>query len=180
MPTAGRLAGAVTFMILAIAVSAMMVPLYPDGLVPRHFYEINVAVALIAGWVTVGSRTGQGYVAAFGVGVTGLAVFLFWMFFLHGFDENSLERQQHRRRPAAAAKTHCSGGVLDQTPVSCARAAQRPTGRTENGDDILLPIRIAGAKRRAGFFLVQCKPAAIIAAVRETPQYRRNTHDRTD
>ncbi|GGL59163.1 TrgA family protein [Wenxinia marina] len=85
MPTAGRLAGALTFMALAFILTLLMVPLFPEGTVPRHFMQINVVAAMMAGWTTVGSRAGRGMVAAFGVGLTGVAVFGFWMFFLHGF-----------------------------------------------------------------------------------------------
>ena len=85
MPTAGRLAGALTFMALAFVLTLLMEPLFPDGTVPRNFMLVNVLSAMMAGWTTVGSRAGRGLVAAFGVGITGLAVFGFWMFFLHGF-----------------------------------------------------------------------------------------------
>ena len=87
MPTAGRLAGALTFMALAYFATAMMLPLFPEGAEPARFLEVNLFAACIAGWVTVGQRAGRGTVAAFGVGVTGLAVFLFWMFFIHAVDE---------------------------------------------------------------------------------------------
>lgn len=87
MPTAGRLAGAVTFMALAYIATRMMQPLFAEGTAPSRFLEVNLFAAMLAGWITVGQRAGRGTVAAFGVGITGLAVFLFWMFFIHAVDE---------------------------------------------------------------------------------------------
>ena len=95
MPTAGRLAGAVTFMALAYIATRMMLPLFPVGTAPARFLEVNLFAACLAGWITVGQRAGRGVVAAVGVGITGLAVFLFWMFFLHALDE-MLEEAFHK------------------------------------------------------------------------------------
>ncbi|SHI40099.1 TrgA family protein [Wenxinia saemankumensis] len=87
MPTAARLSGAVTFLILAFLATQAMLPLFPENAAPRNFLAVNLGAAAIAGWVTVGSRAGRGYIPAFGLGVTGLSVFLFWMLLVHGFDE---------------------------------------------------------------------------------------------
>lgn len=98
MPTAGRLAGALTFMALAYVATRMMLPLFAEGAVPARFLEVNLFAAVVAGWVTVGQRTGRGVVAAFGVGVTGLAVFLFWSFFIHSVEqmlEEAFRRAYH-------------------------------------------------------------------------------------
>ena len=87
MPTAARLAGAAMFVLLALVASSMMVPLFGDGAVPRQFHAINVFAALLAGWATLGSRAGQGITASFANAFTALGVFLFWMLFVHGFNE---------------------------------------------------------------------------------------------
>ena len=87
MPTAARLAGAGMFVLLALIGSSMMVPLFGDGAVPRQFAMINLFAALLAGWTTLGSRAGQGMSASIANAFTALAVFLFWMLFIHGFNE---------------------------------------------------------------------------------------------
>ena len=87
MPTAGRLVGALTFMAMAYVVTQIMIPLFPDSGAPRLFLEINLLAAVIAGWITLGSRAGTGVVNAFANALTALAVFAFWMFFLHACGE---------------------------------------------------------------------------------------------
>ena len=87
MPTAARLAGAAMFVLLAFIASSMMLPLFGEGAVPRQWLAINIFAALLAGWATLGSRAGQGMTASFANAFTALGVFLFWMLFIHGFNE---------------------------------------------------------------------------------------------
>ena len=87
MPTAARLTGAAMFVLLALIVSTMMLPLFGDGAVPRQFVTINIFAAILAGWATLGSRAGQGASASFANAFTALGVFLFWMLFIHGCNE---------------------------------------------------------------------------------------------
>jgi hypothetical protein len=85
MPTAGRLAGALTFGLLAWYVSWLTAPLFPSAVVPDNWFMFNLVLGLLTGWMTVGPRSGEGIVSAVGVGVTGAVVLGFWILFVHSF-----------------------------------------------------------------------------------------------
>ena len=45
------------------------------------------ATGLWTGWVVVGTRTGNGWAAGIGNGLTGIVAFVFWTMFLYSFFE---------------------------------------------------------------------------------------------
>lgn len=89
MPTAGRLAGAITFGALAFYLSFLVIPLFAEGdlPVPDRWMVINVVAGILTGWITVGPRSGAGFVASFGVGVTGAVIMVLWVLFAHSFSD---------------------------------------------------------------------------------------------
>ena len=87
MPTAGKLAGAVFFAVLAAAVAYLVVPLFENAKAPRYWYPLCVVTGICVGWMLVGARTGQGTGPAIGTALTGAAAIAFWvLFFLSGSD----------------------------------------------------------------------------------------------
>ncbi len=82
MPTAGRLAAALAFFIYGWYIGLLASPFFPEANPPDFFIPLCVGIALICGWVVVGSRAGRGLSAAIGNGLTGAFVFTFWVVFL--------------------------------------------------------------------------------------------------
>lgn len=82
MPTAGRLAGALAFLIYGWYIGGLMVPFFPEGNPPDFLIPLCIVIGIICGWKVVGSRTKHGYQAAIGNGLTGAFAFSFWVIFL--------------------------------------------------------------------------------------------------
>lgn len=70
MPTAARLAGAVLFGLLGLYIAGLAAPFFLEGKPPGSFLPASVIIGLYLGWTYVGRRTGNGYIAAIGTGVT--------------------------------------------------------------------------------------------------------------
>lgn len=88
MPTAARLCAALSLAVLAFIVSGQVMPLMPEGrAVGPWFTPVNMGVALVVGWVVLGSRSGRGTTSAVNNGLTGMAVMMFWELFVHSTDE---------------------------------------------------------------------------------------------
>ena len=87
MPTAGRLAGAVFYGLLAGLLAYLLVPFFEESRVPRLWYPLCGVVGILVGWIFVGPRTGQGTGPAIGTGLTGSVAVAFWvLFFLSAYD----------------------------------------------------------------------------------------------
>ena len=87
MPTAGRLAGAISFLILGLALAFIAMPLFEEGKMPSWWFPLAGAAGLWTGWVVVGTRTGNGWAAGIGNGITGVVALVFWIMFLFSFFE---------------------------------------------------------------------------------------------
>jgi len=87
MPTAGRLAGAVAFLILGLVLAYLCIPNFEEGQVPGWWLPMCGAIGVWAGWVVVGPRTGNGFSTGLGNGWTGVAAVIFWAIFLYSFFE---------------------------------------------------------------------------------------------
>jgi hypothetical protein len=85
MPTAGRLAAALAFFIYGWYIGILATPFFPEANPPNSFLPVCVVVALLCGWIIVGSRAGNGYLAAIGNGLTGAFAFTVWIMFLLSF-----------------------------------------------------------------------------------------------
>ena len=65
------------------AATALVASVFVQGLMPAEtvfglFLPVNIGLGAVLGFVFLGSRVGQGYGAALGVGVTAAALLLFW------------------------------------------------------------------------------------------------------
>lgn len=87
MPTAGRLAGAVAFIILGLYLAYIAMPNFEEGKVPSWWLPLAGATGLWTGWVVVGKRTGNGWSSGIGNGVTGTVALVFWVLLLYSFFE---------------------------------------------------------------------------------------------
>ncbi|MBB94682.1 MAG: tellurium resistance protein [Rhodobacteraceae bacterium] len=88
MPTAARLVAALSLALLAFVVSGQVIPLLPEGKgVGPWFTPVNMLVALVTGWIVLGSRAGRGTVPGINNGLTGMAAMMFWELFVHSTDE---------------------------------------------------------------------------------------------
>jgi len=87
MPTAGRLAGAVAFVILGVYLAYIAMPRFDEGTVPVWWLPLAGAAGIWTGWVVVGTRTGNGWAAGIGNGITGVVALVFWIMFFYSFFE---------------------------------------------------------------------------------------------
>lgn len=82
MLTAARLVAGLLFAGLFWYGSEMIKPLLPDGFNPRRMAEINAAIGFLVGWNFVGTRAGEGIVAAVSYGFTGTVIAVVWCLFV--------------------------------------------------------------------------------------------------
>ena len=87
MPTAGKLCSAAGIGAVGWFGSGEIVPLLPDGTDLGWFYEVNVLLGVLCGWVVTGSRLGRGYANAISAAVTGTASLFFWALFCQSMNE---------------------------------------------------------------------------------------------
>jgi len=87
MPTAGRLAGAVAFLILGLCLAYLAVGNFDEGTVPGWWFPLAGIAGIWTGWVVVGSRTGHGWAAGLGNGITGVVALVFWIMMIFSFLE---------------------------------------------------------------------------------------------
>lgn len=87
MPTAGRLAGAVAFLLLGLYLAYIATPNFEEGKVPGWWLPLAAAAGVWTGWVVVGPRTGRGFSSGISNGLTGVVALVFWIMFLFSFFE---------------------------------------------------------------------------------------------
>ena len=87
MPTAGRLAGAVIFGLFGWYLAGLTIPFFPESNAPDYWLPVVSAISLIVGWRVCGSRAGQGYNPAIGIGLTCSAAITFCAIFVVAFNE---------------------------------------------------------------------------------------------
>ena len=96
MPTASKLVAALLMAVLGWIVSDMIRPLMQEGTDFGIFNQLNAFLGFLAGWITVGRRTGNGWMAGMGAGITGMMVMVFWGLFLQAsyemYQESLLRR----------------------------------------------------------------------------------------
>lgn len=84
MPNASRLVAALSLSLVAFIVSGQIMPLMPEGLDFGYFTYVNIALAVICGWIVMGKRAGRGTTAGINNGLTGVAALVFWGLFVQG------------------------------------------------------------------------------------------------
>lgn len=85
MPTAGRLAGAIVFALFGWYIAGIAAPFFPEGRPPAALIPVSAFIGLLIGWMFVGTRAGNGYNAAIGIGLTAALLWSFWVLFLISF-----------------------------------------------------------------------------------------------
>lgn len=96
MPTASKLVAALLMAILGWIVSDMIRPLMQEGTDFGIFNQLNAFLGFVSGWITVGRRTGNGWLSGIGAGLTGMMVMVFWGLFLQASYEMYQESLQRR------------------------------------------------------------------------------------
>jgi hypothetical protein len=91
MPDAARLMAAITLAGVAFLLSGLVMPAfeeYRDAEVDfGWFVYVNVALGLLVGWISMGSRAGRGVSAAITNGITGVFLLTLWALFLQACNE---------------------------------------------------------------------------------------------
>lgn len=87
MPTAGRLAGAISFALFGWYLAGLSVPLFPEGIAPAYWVPAVSFIGLIVGWRICGPRSGQGYYKAALNGLTCGVTMSFCAVFIMGFSD---------------------------------------------------------------------------------------------
>ncbi|MEM6577981.1 MAG: TrgA family protein [Pseudomonadota bacterium] len=87
MPTTGKGVAAILLAIVAWFASEMYRPLMPEGTDFGWFNEVNVVLAILSGWIVIGTRLNRSYSDAIGAGLTGVAALVFWAVMLQAFNE---------------------------------------------------------------------------------------------
>ena len=100
MPTAGRLAGAITYGALALYLSELLRPVFEEEGLTLTFTLSNGVIGVLVGWIIAGSRAGRGYPAAIGYGITAGVALVFWFAFVWSFLE-MIERSLDKRYKGA-------------------------------------------------------------------------------
>ncbi len=87
MPTAGRLAGAITFGLFGWYLATITVGVFPESRPPGYWFPLCTLVALVLGWRFCGGRAGRGFNAATSIGLTTGVAIAFWVIFALAFDQ---------------------------------------------------------------------------------------------
>lgn len=87
MPTTGKAVAALGLAVIAWYASEMIRPLMPEGTSFGWFNEFNVFLALIVGWVVIGTRLNRGYMDGISAGLTGVVALVFWALFFQSLNE---------------------------------------------------------------------------------------------
>jgi hypothetical protein len=81
MPTAGRLAGAIIFMVFGWYLATLAAQFFPNERPPGYWFPMMATVSCAVGWKFCGARVGKGYTAAIGLGITTSLCIAFWAIF---------------------------------------------------------------------------------------------------
>lgn len=105
MPSAANLFAAVMLCIVSVIASSFVPPLLPEGTDLGAFYVVNAGLGLVVGWLSVGGRTGKGWIAGVNAGITGVVVLLFWALFVQAANEMTRLAMRNRYDNALEAIT---------------------------------------------------------------------------
>lgn len=83
MPTAARLIAGLILAAMAWYVSDLIQPLMSEDPPHAQFKLINTGLAMLCGWIVIGSRARDTFVAAIAHGLTGAAAWVFWAMLAH-------------------------------------------------------------------------------------------------
>ena len=78
MWTAAKLVSGLLLAVVCWYTSELVKPLLPEGFNPRRMSEVNAVVGFLVGWTFIGTRVGDGMVAAISYGFTGAILATLW------------------------------------------------------------------------------------------------------
>lgn len=90
MPDASRLVAAICLAVVAFILSGLIMPVFEESQGDTNFgwfIWVNVVVAIMVGWVSMGKRAGRGVSAAVTNGITGVFLLLLWGLFIQACNE---------------------------------------------------------------------------------------------
>lgn len=122
MPDAARLVAAMSLALLAYFATRQIIPLLPEGTEIGNFIYINAGIAVLVGWLVMGSRAGRGVTAALNNGLTGMCVLVFWGVALQGVTEMMRLAMNNRfdgplEAIVAALELSAGYGLMIATPL---------------------------------------------------------------
>ncbi|MDH5797287.1 MAG: TrgA family protein [Paracoccaceae bacterium] len=85
MPTAPKVVAAAIFGSLGYAIIYLVIPLLPEGMSYGYLREITAGSGVIAGWTMSGAKAGDGTRAGIGLGLTSVALLVFYSNFSVAF-----------------------------------------------------------------------------------------------
>lgn len=85
MPTSARLAAATFLMLVGAMATLIVASNLPEEVPARYLFAVNMGLAFVLGWVTIGKRVGNGIVPALNAGLTAGFLLVFWALLLHSF-----------------------------------------------------------------------------------------------
>jgi len=78
-----RLVAAICLVLVGAAATQIIAFNLPDPIPARYLFPVNLAIAAVAGWITIGKRLGRGVIPSLNSGLTAGVVLVFWALIAH-------------------------------------------------------------------------------------------------
>jgi len=96
MPTAAKLIGAISFLLVAFFAAETVKPVFPEGFSFGYFSAVCAWIGFLVGWTVMGNNANGGARAAVNTGVRTSATVLFWVLFFFSVREMLLRSYARR------------------------------------------------------------------------------------
>lgn len=83
MPTSARLAAALFLLLVGAVATLIVASNLPDEVPAQYLFPVNLFLAFVIGWTTIGKRVGNGIVPALNAGLTAGFLLVFWVLLFH-------------------------------------------------------------------------------------------------
>lgn len=83
MPTSARLVAALCLVAVGALATMFVAENLPEQIPARYLYPVNLVLAFLLGWTTIGKRVGDGAVPSLNAGLTAGFLLVFWALFFH-------------------------------------------------------------------------------------------------
>ena len=87
MPTASKLVAGLCLAVMALVISQLVRPLWPEGTDFHNFDYWNALIGFLCGWILLGPRTGRGFAASISNGTTAAVMVVIWGVFVYATEE---------------------------------------------------------------------------------------------
>ena len=78
-----RLMAAISLVLVGAAATQIIAISLPDPIPAKFLFPVNLTIAALAGWITIGKRVGRGMIPSLNSGLTAGVVLVFWALFAH-------------------------------------------------------------------------------------------------